>query len=271
MYAQQPAKTSNPRENINNEEPSKNKKRSNVSLLAGAGVANYFGDLVQYNRFFSQAGYAFSAGVSYTFTNHLGAVIEAGMQMVKAADRNNSGIQYKERNLSFKSTVYDLSGMVELSLLNMKKYPFTPYLQAGAGIMFFNPYANDASGKRQYLRELGTEGQGLAAYPSRKIYNKNAVIFPAGFGFKYAAGKKMILQLDFIYKFTRTDYLDDVSLDSYPDKALLDAKNPTTAKFTWRGNEVGGQAYPANLSLPRGNPHNKDGYYSTRFKIAFKL
>lgn len=256
----------------NKEEKSLSKKAgksSKVSFLAGVGIANYFGDLIQYNRFFSQPGYSFSAGASYIFTNHFSAAFEVGIQDVKAADKKNTGTQYKERNLSFKSDIFDVSASVEYSLLNMKKYPFSPFISAGAGVMFFNPYVNDASGKKQYLQELGTEGQGLAGKPD--LYSKRALIIPVGFGFKHAAGKNLILQIDFTYRFTGTDYLDDVSINSYPDKALLDARNPTTSKFTWRGNEVGGEAYPKNLSQPRGNPHDKDGYYTTRLKIAFKL
>ena len=249
--------------------PEKDNKSSKISVLAGAGTANYFGDLLQYNRFFSQPGFAVSAGASYSVTNQLSVRIDVAFLQVKAADRNNKGTQYKERNLSFKSNIFDVSAAAEFNVLNMNKYPFSPYISAGVGVMFFNPYANDLSGKKQYLRELGTEGQGLAGYPG--IYRKTAAIFPAGFGFKYAAGKKVIIQLEFNYRFTTTDYLDDVSTSGYPAKALLDARNPATAKFTWRGGEVGGEAYPKNLNLPRGNPNNKDGYYTTQFKVAFKL
>ena len=249
--------------------PEKDDKSSKISVSAGAGIANYFGDLLQYNRFLSQPGFAASAGVSYAFAKQFSTSIDVGFQQVKAADRNNKGTQYKERNLSFKSNIFDVSASASFNLLNMNKYTFSPYISAGVGVLFFNPYANDPSGKKQYLRELGTEGQGLAGKPG--LYSKTSVIVPVGFGFKYAAGKKIILQLDFSYRFTGTDYLDDVSNNSYPDKALLDARNPTTAKFTWRGNEVGGEPYPKNLALPRGNPDDKDGYYTTRFKVAFNL
>ena len=239
------------------------------SISAGAGVAGYFGDLLEYNRFYSQPGFAFGAGAAYAFTNHFGARVDAGVQQVKAADSKNTGAQFRARNLSFKSNVFDVSVSAEYNILSMKKYSFTPYLTGGVGVMFFNPYANDITGKKQYLRELGTEGQGLAGYPG--MYSKTTIIFPAGFGFKYNVSNKLMLQLEFNYRFTRTDYLDDVSTSGYPPKALLDARNPTTAKFTWRGNEVGGQPYPTNLKLARGNPDNKDGFYTTQFKVAYKF
>jgi outer membrane protein OmpA-like peptidoglycan-associated protein len=73
-----------------------------------------------------------------------------------------------------------------------------------------------------------------------------------------------MLQGEFNYRASGTDYLDDVST-FYPDKALLDAKNPQTSKFTYRG----GGSYPKNPTLKRGDASNKDGYYTTQIKIAY--
>ena len=254
---------------VNKKTVNKDDQTSKLSISAGIGVANYFGDLMEHNRFYSQSGFAFGAGASYAFANKFSARFDVGIQQVKAADSKNKGVQYKARNLSFKSNIVDIALGLDYYLLNIKKHGFTPYVSAGVGLMFFNPYANDISGKKQNLRELGTEGQGLAGFPG--MYSKTAFTIPVGFGLKIAAGKNVSLHLELNYRFTGTDYLDDVSKNGYPDKALLDARNPTTAKFTWRGNEVGGEAYPKNLSLPRGNPKNKDGYYSTLFKVVYSF
>ena len=259
-----------PSTNINGKSPvKKDGLSSRFSISAGAGVAGYFGDLLEYSRFYSQQGFSFGAGAAYAFTNHISIKADLGVQQVKAADSKNTGAQFKARNLSFKSNVFDISVSAEYNILSMKKYPFTPYLTGGVGVMFFNPYANDITGKKQYLRELGTEGQGLAGYPG--MYSKTSVIFPAGFGFKFDVSNKLMLQAEFNYRFTRTDYLDDVSSSGYPPKALLDARNPITATFTYRGNEAGAGPYPTNLKLPRGNPNNKDGYYTTQFKVVYKF
>lgn len=247
-------------------------KRSKFSVHVGAGLAAYHGDLMQSDaNMFKQSSYSFSAGTSYAFTKKISARFDIGIQKLQAADSKNSGDQYKARNLSFKSNVVDISLSAEYSILDLKHYMVTPYISAGVGIMFFNPYASDASGNKQYLRELGTEGQGLAAYPDRKMYKKSAIEFPLGFGVKYPINQQLMLLLDFNYRVTGTDYLDDVSINGYPDKALLDARNPITAKFTWRGNEVGGEAYPKNLALPRGHSNNKDGYITTQLKVAYNF
>ena len=243
---------------------------SKFSIYAGVGVAAYHGDLMQNDlNMFKQGSYAFSAGASYAFLKKLSARFDIGIQQLKAADSKNSGAQYKARNLSFKSTVFDIALAAEYTILDLDRYKVTPYISAGVGVMFFNPYTNDATGRKQYLRELGTEGQGLAAYPDRKMYKKSAVVFPLGIGAKYPINDKIALKLDFNYRITGTDYLDDVSINSYPDKALLDARNPVTATFTWRGNEVGQGAYPKNLALPRGNPKDKDGFLTIQVKMVY--
>lgn len=240
------------------------------SVHLGVGTATYNGDLMQTNaNMFKQLSYSFSVGASYAFIEKLRARFDFGIQQLQGSDKKNSGAQYKARNLSFKSTVADLSLSAEYSILSLNRYRVTPYISAGVGVMFFNPYTNDATGKKQYLRELGTEGQGLAAYPDRKIYKKSAVEFPLGIGAKYPLNENMSLQFEMNYRITGTDYLDDVSLNSYPDKTLLDARNPLTANFTWRGNEVGQGGYPKNLALPRGNPKDKDGYLTMQFKFAY--
>ncbi len=244
------------------------KKASKISIGAGLGLANYFGDLMENNRFFSQPSFSFTASGYYAINKQFDLSLNAGIQQVTAADSKNTGSQFKDRNLSFKSSITDVTVALNWYLLSIKKHGFSPYISAGIGAMFFNPTAEGTSGK-QNLRELGTEGQGLAGFPS--MYSKSTIAIPLGIGLKIAAGKKVSVLFDFTYRFTGTDYLDDVSSNSYPDKTLLDARNPITAKYTWRGNEVGGETYPTNLKLPRGNPNNKDGYYTTQFRLVYSF
>lgn len=240
---------------------------SKFRISAGVGTANYYGDLKK-NSLFSQTSVSFSAGLAYAFTSKFAARLDMGIQRLQGSD-SKSGGAHRSRNLSFKSNVFDFAISGEYTILNLDKFPITPYVSAGIGVMFFNPYTNDAAGKKQSLPELGTEGQGIAGFP--KAYSTAALEFPLGIGVKYPINEKMALALDFNYRITRTDYLDDVSSNRYPDKTLLDARNPNTARFTWRGNEVGEGAYPKNSALPRGNPEDNDGFFTTQLKLTFKL
>ncbi len=241
---------------------------SRFKVSIGAGTANYYGDLIKKDIGFSQPGIAFSTGLSYAITKKIAARLDVGIQKLQGSD-NKKGGAHPGRNLSFKSTVFDFSISGEYTILNLEKSRVSPYISAGVGVMLFNPYAYDVSGVKQSLPELGTEGQGLAGYPG--FYNTAALEFPLGVGLKYRLNNNATLGVEFNYRITRTDYLDDVSRVGYPDKAVLDARNPVTANFTWRGNEVGGGAYPKTTTLPRGNPDNNDGFFTTQLKLAFTL
>jgi opacity protein-like surface antigen len=239
-----------------------------LSVSFGAGIANYYGDLMKKSGFFSQTSYSFSAGAKYAFTNKLAARLDFGLQKVQGSDSKPGGA-HPSRNLSFKSNVVDFSISGEYTILNLDNFPLSPYVSAGVGVMFFNPYTEDNLGNRQRLAELGTEGQGLPGYSD--FYSTAALEFPLGIGVKYPINERMGVCLDFNYRITKTDYLDDVSTNRYPDKAILDARNPITSKFTWRGDAVGSGAYPKNSTLPRGNPDNNDGFFTTQVKFTFKL
>ena len=56
--------------------------------------------------------------------------------------------------------------------------------------------------RRYYLRELGTEGQGSAAYPDRKPYSNIAAYIPLGVGYKYNLNPKMNIGIEIVYRFT---------------------------------------------------------------------
>jgi outer membrane protein OmpA-like peptidoglycan-associated protein len=241
----------------NNDNPSK------LSVTGGIGIANYVGDLIKSSTAFQQSSFSVTAGLNYSFIPNLSARFDIGFQNVQGYD-SKSGGAYPGRNLSFRSRILEFSLAAEYTLLNMDKHRFSPYIFAGIGAFHFNPRAYQGSGGTHGLRELGTEGQGLSGYPG--MYSTMAVEFPLGLGIKYVINKKITLQGEFNYRKTGTDYLDDVST-YYPDKALLDARNPTTSLYTFRGDG----AYPKNPTLKRGDASNKDGYYTTQLKIAYKL
>lgn len=236
---------------------------SKFRISAGLGTANYYGDLKK-GGFFTQTSFSFSAGLSYAFTTKLAAKLDVGIQKLQGSDSKKGGA-HPGRNLSFKSNVFDFAVSGEYTILNLDNFPLSPYVGAGIGVMLFNPYANDVAGKKQSLPELGTEGQGLGGYPG--TYSTAALEFPLVIGVKYPINERLTLALDFNYRITRTDYLDDVSRVGYPDKALLDARNPVTANFTWRG----AGAYPKSSTLPRGNPDNNDGFFTTQLKLSFNF
>lgn len=234
-----------------------------LSITGGIGVASYVGDLIKTSTAFNQSSYSMSAGLNYLIIPHLSARFDVGLHQVQGYD-SKSGGAYPGRNLSFKSKILEFAVSAEYTLLDMNKHRFSPYLFVGIGAFHFNPRAYNGPGGTYGLRELGTEGQGLAGYPG--FYSTVAVEFPLGVGFKYALNKKITMSGEFCYRPSGTDYLDDVSTN-YPSKAALDARNPQTAKFTFMGNGP----YPTNPTLNRGNASNKDGFYTTQVKVAYNV
>src|SRR5437868_8729060 len=158
-------------------------KSQNVELSFGAGIASYYGDLIQADHpLFQQPSYAFSVGAEYYFTPHWTVRGDFSVLKVQAADSKNQRDDLKARKLSFKSGIWDLGVMGQYNFIDITsgEHKITPYAFLGAGIFHFNPYTTDRNGNKVYLREKGTEGQNTAAYPDRKAYKSTMLNLPFG-------------------------------------------------------------------------------------------
>ncbi len=250
----------------------KSQNISRLDLTGGLGAACYLGDLIQNDHaIFDQPSWAISGGVAYHVSPKWTWVSEVSFLRVRAADKKNSSPALRARNLSFKSDIWNINSVAEYDIWDLEAgHSFTPYAFVGIGLFHFNPFTTDRFGKQMYLEPLGTEGQGLAAYPDRTPYNLTQLELPVGIGFKYKLNRNVNLQLEFRYHYIDTDYLDDVS-STYPSLAVINAANPNLHNLTYRGDELpGGAPYPAAGSV-RGNPNNKDSYYTTQIKFAYRL
>ncbi|MBP7400961.1 MAG: hypothetical protein KA954_15320 [Chitinophagales bacterium] len=168
------------------------------------------------------------------------------------------------RNLSFKSPIVEGSVMIEVGL-NRFSGPFkkkvTPYIYGGIGGFWFNPQAK-YEGQWVELQPLGTEGQGLAAYPDKEKYSKIQACFPLGAGIRYIASNSLVFGFEMACRFTTTDYIDDVSgFYANPDY-FFEYLDPQTASLAAALSDrsdgsVPGWTTPEN---GRGNPNNNDTY-----------
>lgn len=244
-----------------------------ISFIAGAGASGYWGDLTEKSKLLSQPGYSFTAGFSYRYNRYFDARAEFSILNLKASDSKNKRADLKNRNLNFKTNVWDFNLIVDYNLhFNTEERKLKPYVFFGVGLCRFNPYTTNRSGDKVYLQPLGTEGQGLSAYPDRKPYERTVIQLPMGLGVKYAVSNRIMLQLEYKYRYLPTDYLDDVSMAGYPSSTTLAAANPGLPLLTYRGDELpGGEPYPNNAGLNRGNPNNRDTYYTLQFKLAYRL
>ena len=184
-----------------------------------------------------------------------------------------------ERNLNFKSKITDFMLGFEvhpLYILGNNKEDweppsFSPYLLAGVGFFSFKPQTT-LNGKTVDLQPLSTEGQGFVEYPDRKPYKLNQINIPIGVGVKYDLNSTLNLRAEFVYRKLNTDYLDDVST-TYIDPSLYSnyftgTKLNNALLLNDRQYELA-PAHVTNVDDQRGNPKNKDAFFTFNLKIGY--
>lgn len=216
-----------------------------------------------------------AGGVHYKFNSNprISYKLGALYGRVEAYDEDALNINQINRNLHFRSNIFELSGTVEINYLpfelgNMDK-PITPFLFVGLAYFKMNPQAmwNDDWIE---LQPLGTEGQGTSALPGESNYSLNQISMPFGIGIKANISKKMAINAEFGFRKTWTDYLDDVS-GYYANPDLLAAENgPLAAELADRSIDEDNTAYGVT-GTSRGNPMTKDWYYYAGLSLSFRL
>lgn len=194
-----------------------------------------------------------------------------GLGKIEGADRYNRNYLVP-RNLSFYSTIKEISAELEVAIPEIAATHLSAYLYGGMTVFHFNPWTYDRNGKKTHLHPLSTEGQGLPGYPERKPYKLIQPALSFGTGFRYELNECIQLGITFSQRKSFTDYLDDVS-SFYPDKDdLLAAKGITAVQLAYRGDELpGGAPYPPHAGTQRGTASEMDWYYYFGLTIEFKL
>lgn len=193
----------------------------------------------------------------------------------------------KQRNLNFKSNIWEAYGAVEFFPIdflkrNDEEYEgrLKPYIFGGLGIYHFNPKGSltDANGNTTWhsLQPLHTEGQGFPEYPGKKEYKLTQFNMPFGGGFKYFVSDNVNVGLELLYRKTFTDYIDDVSTE-YIDPAhfftnLSDADATLASMISDK--TIGIVTPGVGRYAPgtqRGNPNQDDAYFSFLLKVGIRL
>ncbi|TDO26369.1 DUF6089 family protein [Sediminibacterium goheungense] len=237
------------------------------------GAAHYFGDLnpnIKVNRPKIAAGLFFRKQIS----NYIGVRVSADYAMLGYSDIYSDNAAQRRRNLSFNSNVWELAVAGDFNFFRFqpgfKGYHYTPYVGIGVGVFSYDPYAY-LNGEKVQLRPLGTEGQGSSLYPDLKPYNPIAISIPFTVGFKYALNEQMNLFGELTYRFTNTDYLDDVSGQYAPDAfPPLPDGSPSPAFL------LQDRSYETGTSIgikgrQRGNSPQKDAFATFKVGVSFSL
>lgn len=187
------------------------------------GTSFYFGDLTK-NDFITLSDVNFSTALrlGYNLSPHWTPRISLFYGKVNGSDLDDRGA-WVRRGYQFESVIAEASAMMEYNFLKFgsgESYRWTPSLALGFGIFYYNPQwiYTDLNSGMQYkfnLRDLGTNGQYARSDLDPDAiggYGATAFCFPIEVSVKRITGKKdqWMTMLNLGWRFTRTDYLDDV-------------------------------------------------------------
>jgi len=284
-------------------------KRYRHEAWGGIGASNFLGELGggdseakdivldfdgKSSRYFLAGGYRYKLNEAINLRGSL------GYGMLSGSDALSGDVHRRSRNLSFRTQLVEMTAQGEIYFIRektSKRYKvrgirgslgsgISAYVMGGVGGMFFNPKAKFV-GNAQYpgdnkwhaLQPLGTEGQGIL--PGTKKYSRISMCFPVGIGARYTINRNISLTLEYNFRFTLTDYMDDVSTKYY-DPAVLQAQSGDAA--AWFSNPAievekddgttflaGGSTYDPNQRQQRGDPTTNDTYMYAILALNYKF
>jgi Domain of unknown function (DUF6089) len=297
----------------------KNKAYSAVGLSVNA--LNYYGDIapkpdrVSTDISFTKPAIGISFmhrfGSRYSFIAQFmyGTLKGSDTESADQGDQENGKYRY-QRNLSFRNRIKELTAIAYFDLFEndatyLSRVKWTPYAFAGVAGFLHNPQglapstdllggALTEAGEWVDLRPLGTEGQHSTLLPTDanygiKEYSKVQIAIPFGLGARFRLNEVMDLWAEIGFRYTFTDYLDDVS-KNYVDLGVLNS--PLAKAMSYRSNELPanqlptlqsyvardgktyqtipgyGQEYPDNI---RGAKDNRDIYMVTSIRLTYIL
>lgn len=270
-------------------------KKYRRELFVSMGSANFLGDLGGRDRAgtdyspadldFSQTRTAFGLGARYRATRQINVAGKLSYLAVRGDDAQTSDPFRNNRNLNFKSSIFELMARAEAGLQTTKRggnrygivqnygrgRNFTHGLFGFIGIsaFYFDPKGRTADGSWVKLRPLHTEGQGLPGGP--KPYSNFSLNIPLGAYYKLTINKIWTFGLEFCYRKTFTDYIDDVAGVYYDRNKLAEAYGTLAAQMS---DPSKGDIYGATLPDAAGNPaqrgdSQKDAYMSLELTASY--
>jgi hypothetical protein len=240
--------------------------RYRKEVFISLGSSNFLGDLgggSKDGRDYSPADLdisetrtAFGFGGRYKVKRWMNVAGKFNYLILKGDDAKTDNIYRNNRNLNFKSNTFELTARAEFGYQSSRtggtRYGIKKNYSAaskifthnffgfiGLGAFYYNPKGKDASGNWVGLHALHTEGQGLPGGP--KQYKRFSICIPVGAFYKLNISKKWTIGIEFTWRKTFTDYIDDVGSSYYDPAALEAAYGPKSAAM-------------ADPSLAKNNP-----------------
>lgn len=262
---------------------------------AGTGVSNYLGDIggkskdarpLFLDARLSQSRWNEQLFVRYKFAPLFSARLAWNYLRIEGKDELSSSPGRRYRNLSFRNDIHDFE-LTGQYLFYTTERVFGAYIKSN---IFFTSYIFTGLGTFRHNPKALYQGEWIALQPLQTEgvdYRRWGVCIPMGVGAYFTYTKRRRSHrfgVELNWRYTTTDYLDDVS-GSYVDPATLPSelsavlanRNPEIANqpdgfqnnFGWHGLDADGN--PKNKAV-RGNKNNKDSYFTLNvsYAISFK-
>jgi hypothetical protein len=275
------------------------------NVYSGVGFSvnalNYFGDLaptpssfstdISFTSpsfglsFFHRFGPRYTLQVQYLYASLKGADSESA----DAGDLNNGKFR-NQRNLSFRNRMHELSALAYFDLFKnestyISRVGWTPYAYLGLAAFYHNPQAQ-APARDLRGNALAEAGEWVDLQPLKTEGSSYSLIqfaIPFGAGARFRINEVFDLWADIGFRYTFTDYLDDVS----GNYANLNSLSTLGQAMSYRTNELAG--YPISGGIPselagvnvqpgygkagdkRGSPNQNDIYMVTSIRLTYIL
>ena len=273
-----------------------------MAIGVHTGFSGFVGDLASVRRSGSQIvptvywplirpylGLSMQYPLSQRFTlNFFGTytVLKGDDKHIKYDEVYSSNWYLHYRNLNFTSDLLELNAKIDIKTLQYKlisNQTLSLHFHVGIGAFYFNPkttYFNSSTGRNDwiFLRNLGTEGQGLPSYPNRKKYSLLQVNVPIGSSIMFQINETWKVGLEWSHRLTFTDYIDDVSTEYVANDLFFEHYDTETATLasalSRRSVEIdatGEYALVTEAGQIRGSATYDDVYFTLGFCLVKQL
>jgi hypothetical protein len=225
---------------------------------AWTGIAQYYGDL---NTTFTPKKPGPMIGLlgRYNFNSRVSVMTSFNYGKIEASDTQSSNVFQKNRNLDFKTNLWDWTPGIEFNFFNYEHgstdYFYTPYVKLGFSLFKYNPKGSltDTNGNKEWyaLQPLGTEGQNI-----EDEYSLVSSALTLSVGMKWDINYLYSFNVELSTRCLFTDYIDDVSTVYTNNAVILRNRGQLAA-------QLADKSLDPDLGLQgrqRGNSKDNDNY-----------
>ena len=202
----------------------------------------------------------------------------------EASSIEDDAFQRYLRNQDARANVWEGTLMFEITPLRfnpeskLAQRRMQPYIAFGAGGFHFRPQTSvidRTTGRREWVwtKELRLEGEGIENSGAVQT-NLWQVCVPLGAGIRWDVGNNMAIGVEWLYRMTTTDRLDNVSsvylTEDYYDR-YLSPEDAELAKQVYDKSWHIEPAYKNAAGSPRGNKDVLDGYSTFSIQLIYKF